>query len=62
MFVPRVAIAKENEAKNATGRFVQRSIRCVGSHNVSPYKDWPEEVTARPINDARVKTVGMMAT
>jgi hypothetical protein len=62
MFVPRVARAKENDAKKAAGRFVHWSIRCVGSHKVAPYRDWPAEVTARPMNAARVKAMGMITS
>jgi hypothetical protein len=61
MFVPSVARANEKATKNAAGRFVQRSMRCIGSQRVTPYSDWPAAVTASPTKAVRVKTMGMMA-
>ena len=60
--MPRVARAKENDAKKAAGRFVQWSIRCAGSHKIAPYRDWPAEVTAMPMNATRVRAMGMIAS
>jgi hypothetical protein len=61
MFVPRVASAKVNEAKNAAARLSQLSINRSGSQKYCcPYRTYPADVTVMPIKATNVNTTGMM--
>ena len=58
-FVPSVANAKLNAAKNAAGRLSQWSMRVRGFQRTLPYRVAPTDVTAIPMKPPKVKATGI---